>query len=102
MSTSTYAHLKNFGIPSYESFVIFFRFLSLIIIYLMLYDDIKKISFLKQTANLYKNTSRLFLSYFSLSLSLCLVLYLMHFYHFQVSTRIILNPLFDWFGIPHK
>ncbi|PTH71344.1 hypothetical protein, partial [Staphylococcus agnetis] len=41
MSTSTYAYLKNFGIPSYESFVIFFRFLSLIIIYLMLYDDIK-------------------------------------------------------------
>lgn len=102
MSTSTYTYLKNLGIPSYETFVIFFRFLSLIFIYLMLYDDIKKNSFLKKTAQFYKNTGRLFFSYFLLSLYLCSVLYLMHFYHFQGFTRTILNPVFDWLGIPHK
>lgn len=102
MSKSTFMYLKNLGFPSYDSFVIVFRFLSIIFIYFILYHDIKKNSFLKATTHLYKKGNNLLLSYAYLTLKLCFILYLMHFQHFQNPTKNILNPILDWFNIPHK
>lgn len=102
MSKSTFLHFKKLGFPSYDSFVIIFRFLSLVIIYITFYHDMKKKSFLTATLKLYKDKLSLFLSYLYLIILLCIILYLMHFEYFQGYTRGILNQLFDWFNIPHK
>jgi len=102
MSKSTFLYFKKLGFPSYDSFVIIFRFLSLVIIYITFYHDMKKKSFLNTTLKLYKDKLSLFLSYLYLIILLCIILYLMHFEYFQGYTRGILNQLFDWFNIPHK
>lgn len=102
MSKSTFLYFKKLGFPSYDSFVIIFRFLSLVIIYITFYHDMKKKSFLTTTLKLYKDKWSLFFSYISLIILLCIVLYLMHFEYFQLFSRGILNPLFDWLNVPHK
>lgn len=102
MSKSTFLYFKKLGFPSYDSFVIIFRFLSLVIIYITFYHDMKKKSFLTTTLKLYKDKWSLFFSYTSLIILLCIVLYLMHFEYFQLFSRGILNPLFDWLNVPHK
>lgn len=102
MSKSTFLYFKNLGFPSYDTFVIIFRFLSLFIIFCTLYHDIKKESFLKATSQLYLSGNRLLLSYICLIFNIILVLYFMHFHYFENITRDILNPILDWFDIPYK
>ncbi|CUY01427.1 hypothetical protein [Staphylococcus epidermidis] len=102
MSKATFMYFKSIGFLSYDFFVIIFRFLSLVLIYLTLYRDIEKKSFLKKTLKLYKDKWNFFFSYFSLIILLCIILYLMHFEYFQLFSRGILNQLFDWLNLPHK
>ncbi|MDT4012175.1 hypothetical protein [Staphylococcus simulans] len=99
MGQETFLYIKSLHFPSYSAFTLIFRFIAVVIIFMLLFADISKKSFSNAISMLYKNKNSVFLQYFSLFVILLILIVFIHFFYFEDVISNVLDPIYDWFSI---
>lgn len=96
MIKTTVLYFNQLNFPSAISFILILRFLAILFIYVILFNDLRKNVILNTISSLYKNKISQTLSYLTLALLIIILTFFTHFYYFQTIVTDILNPIILW------